>query len=483
MTAATGLLLGIDVGTSGVKVVLSDRDGALVRDGARRYPTSVDARGGAEQDPGAWWTALTELTRSLIGPEPIAGVAVTSQAPTLVPLDAEGEPAGPALTWLDRRAEAEAQEIAAVAPGHRHGADPFFGTAKLLWLRRERPEVLARTRTVVSANGFVVRRLTGRAALDDSTAALLQAFDETTGALDARLAEAGVPAELLGEIVPTTAVVGAVTAAAEAATGIPAGTPVLAGAIDSVGSALEAGALAVGDPLVEMNGFSSVTILPVPAGVHVPGFIHTRHCLPGVDLLITAQVTAGATVDWVNGLAGGPQDLREAGPLLARRRPSPLMVVPALAGERTPSWNPRTRGMIDGIGLDTDGVDLMLAAMEGNALALAADLEQLAAHGFPVPEMRATGGGSASDVWMQIKADVLGIPVSRPRTGHGAAHGAAFLAGIGLGLLEPAQLRERTAEITRTFTPDAALTQDYARRRRRFARLLELARDREDASA
>lgn len=483
MTAATGLLLGIDVGTSGVKVVLSDRDGTLVRDSARRYPTSVDARGGAEQDPGTWWSALTELTRSLIGPEPIAGVAVTSQAPTFVPLDAEGEPAGPALTWLDRRAEAEAREIGDVAPGHRHGADPFFGTAKLLWLRRERPEVHARTRTVVSANGFVVHRLTGRASLDDSTAALLQAFDETTGALDARLAAAGVPGELLGEIMPTTAVVGSVTVPAEAATGIPAGTPVLAGAIDSVGSALEAGALAVGDPLVEMNGFSSVTILPAPAGVHVPGFIHTRHCLPGVDLLITAQVTAGATVDWVNGLAGGAQDLREAGPLSERRRPSPLMVVPALAGERTPSWNPRTRGMVDGIGLDTDGVDLMLAAMEGNALALAADLELLARHGFPVPEMRATGGGSASDVWMQIKADVLGIPVSRPRTGHGAAHGAAFLAGIGLGLLEPAQLRERTAEITRTFTPDAALTEAYARRRRRFARLLELARDREDASA
>lgn len=483
MTAATGLLLGIDVGTSGVKVVLADGDGALVRDGARRYPTSVDARGGAEQDPAAWWSALTELTRSLIGPEPIAGVAVTAQAPTLVPVDAEGEPVGPALTWLDRRAEAEAREIDALAPGHRHGADPFFGTAKLLWLRRERPEVHARTRTVLSANGFVVHRLTGRSCLDDSTASLMQAFDEAAGAFDARLEAAGVPVDLLGAIVPTTAVVGTVTAGAAAATGIPAGTPVLAGAIDSVGSALEAGALAVGDPLVEMNGFSSVTILPAPAGVRVPGFIHTRHCLPGVDLLITAQVTAGATIDWVNRLAGGEQDLRAVGPLRERPRPSPLTVVPALAGERTPSWNPRTRGMVDGIGLDTDGVDLMLAAMEGNALALATDLDQLAAHGFAIPEMRATGGGSASDVWMQIKADVLGIPVSRPRTGHGAAHGAAFLAGIGLGLVEPDRIRARTAEITRTFTPDPALTAAYAARRRRFARLLELARDREDAPA
>lgn len=477
MTAS--VLMGIDVGTSGVKVVLSDLEGHLVRDGVARYPTDTGTSGeGAEQDATAWWEALTRITREVVGEERVAGIAVTSQAPTLVPVTAAGDPVGPALTWLDRRATAEAERIEEIAPGHRHGADPFFGTAKLSWLREVRPEVFARTERVLTANGFIVQRLTGIATLDDSSAALLQGFDDATGAFDARLARHGVPTGLLAPIHPSTALVGEVTDAAAAATGIAAGTPVAAGGIDAIGSALEAGALEIGDPLVEMIGFSSVTMLTAPRGVHVPGFIHTRHCVPGVDLLITAQVTAGATIDWVNTLAGSGTDLRAADGLRERARPSRLTCVPALAGERTPSWNPSTRGLIDGLDLSTDGVELMLAAMEGNAMALATDVAVLSDHGFTIQEMLATGGGSASDVWMQITADVLGIPVTRPRTGHGAAHGAAFLAGLAIGSLSLERIRERTSDPGAPLAPEPVATRAYAQRLPRFEHLLQSARDR-----
>ncbi|MFC7343924.1 xylulokinase [Saccharopolyspora griseoalba] len=473
----SSIVLGIDVGTSGVKVVATGLDGQLVRSETARYDTRVDVAGsGAEQDPGSWWSAITSATAAVVAEDRVLAVAATSQSPTLVPVDERGCSVGPALTWLDRRAGAEAAEIERTAPGHRNGPDPFFGTAKLPWLLRNRPSVAARARHVVSANGYVAGLLTGRAALDDSSASLMQGFDEAAGAFDERLLGRGLGIELLPQIVATTDVVGAVTSRAAAETGIPEGTPVVAGGVDSVGSALEAGVLEAGGPLVEMTGFSSATMLAVPSGTRVPGFIHERHCVPGLDLLITAQVTAGATVDWVNRLAG--QDLRDSAELLARQRPSRLTTVPSFAGERTPTWNAAARGIVDGLDLNTDGVELMLSVLEGNAMALADDVAELRARGFAVARLLSTGGGSASAAWLQIKSDVLGVPVQRPRVGHGAAQGASYLAGLAVGVHDLPDLKRFAADIEHEFAPDPELHERYALRREHFARVRELNRAR-----
>ncbi|WOF24270.1 FGGY family carbohydrate kinase [Microbacterium betulae] len=425
------ILLGVDVGTTSLKAVATDGDGRLVREGAVRYPTATDADGGAEQDADVWWRALCEIAPRVVAGDEVVAVAVTSQAPTLVPVDADGAAVGPAFTWLDRRAQADAARVAAVAPG-RNGADAFFGTAKLPWLARERPAIADAAHRVVSANGYIVARLGGAVVLDDTSASLMQGFDEESSSFPAALREAVAGLDLLPETVASSTVVGAVSASSAAATGITLGARVIAGAIDAVGSALEAGVLAPGGPLIEMTGFSSVSMLAVPSGTAVPGFIHARHCVPGTDLLIAAQVTAGATVDWVNALDPA-HDLRDDPALATRSRPSRLTFATPLAGERTPTWNPRARGILDGIDLGTDGVELLLAALEGNALALAGDVVALGAHGYPVAEVLATGGGARSDLWLQIKADALGVPVHRAERGHGAAQGASYLAGAAAG--------------------------------------------------
>ncbi|MGN8027245.1 xylulokinase [Microbacterium sp. 22242] len=466
-------LLGIDVGTSSAKVVATDLDGRRLADRSVPYPTRTSGSG-AEQDARDWWRVVVEATAAVTRGLDVRAVAVTSQAPTFVPVDAAGEPVGAALTWLDRRAVDEAAEVAALHPASRNGADPFFGTAKFAWLQRHRPDELAAARAVLSTNGYIVRRLTGASVLDETTASLMQGFDETTGDFAASV-RAAVPAlALLPPIVPAEAIVGTVTAEASAVTGIPAGVPVAAGGIDAIGSALEAGALAPGDPLVDMTGFSSVTMLAVPRGTAIPGFIHSRHCLSGVDLLITAQVTAGATIDWVNSLDRS-RDLRQAAEILARPRPGRVTMVPSLAGERTPTWNPSARGIVAGIDLTVDGIDLMLAAMEGNALALARDVAAMRAAGFEIDRLISTGGGASSDAWLQIKADVLGIPVLRPASGHGAAQGAAGLAGLAAGLIgSVTQLTGLAAEIEAEFAPDADRHAAYAEARERFASLSAL---------
>lgn len=469
----TGVLVGIDVGTSSVKVVVIDDAGRRTADTAVRYPTATHGTG-AEQDAATWWKAVGEAARHAVAGAPVLAVAVTSQAPTLVPVDENGAPTAPALTWLDRRAVGEAARIAEIAPDSRNGQDPFFGTAKLSWMAAHRASALERAQHVLSANGFVVRQLTGRAVLDDTTASLMQGFDDASSRFPDALLSVEPSLRLLPEIVPSLSIVGAVTAEAAAATSIPEGTPVVAGGIDAIGSALEAGCLAPGDPLVDMTGFSSVTILAVPRGTRVPGFIHSRHCVADVDLLITAQVTAGATIDWVNGLDGA-RDLRDETALLARARPGRLTMVPSLAGERTPRWNPEARGIIDGIDLATDGTDLMLAAMEGNALAMAQDVQVLRDHGFPVDRVISTGGGAASLAWLTIKADVLGVPVVRPDSGHGAAQGAAAMAGWAVGHFSTADdIRALGGAADVTVQPDPAHTAAYAAAAARYAQLVEL---------
>ncbi len=429
-----------------------------------RYATAV-AGAAAEQNAEDWWAALCAAVPAVVAGRRVLAVAVTAQAPTLVGVDADGDPTGPALTWVDRRASAEARWIADLTSLGRNGPDPYFGTAKLAWLAAHRRQQLDRTSTILSANGFIVRRLTGAASFDDSTAALTQAWD---GHYDPVLAEHGVPTGLLPDPCPCAELVGQVTPTAAAATGIPAGTPVAAGGIDAVGAALEAGVLAPGDPFVEMTGFSTVGIAAIDRNAAVPGLIHSRHGLPGVDLLLTAQVTTGSVVDWLRGLTGGSDDLLDADPLLARPRPTRLLVRPSLAGERTPSWDASARGAVLGLDLRTDSRDLLLAVFEGTAFQLAADLDAVRAAGIAVPSVRAAGGGARSRAWLQVKADVLGVPVEVPVAGHGAAQGAAYLAGLAAGHFDVAALRQLGAQVATRVEPDPVRHRRYAQRRALF---------------
>lgn len=465
--AQEAVFLGIDVGTSSAKVVATDLDGRLVAQASSPYPTRTSGQA-AEQDAEDWWDAVCASTRQVVADREVRAVAVTSQAPTLVAVDGDMAPVLPALTWLDRRALAEAEEIAGIVPESRNGADPFFGTAKLPWLRAHHAQDIRRAEVALTANGFIVARLTGRRALDESSASLMQGFDEATGDFDHRLRKARIGLDLLPEIVPSSGIVGTSSAGAAAATGIPEGTPVAAGAIDAVGSALEAGAVEPGDPLVEMTGFSTVALLPVPRGTHVPGFIHARHCFDGTDLLIAAQVTAGAAVDWVNSLDPS-RDLRGQDELCKLRRPSRITFLPSLAGERTPSWNPDARGIIDGLDLAATTSDLMLAAMEGVAMALAEDVETFAAHGYAPSRIVSTGGGAQSSLWLQIKSDVTGLPVSRPESGHGAALGASYLASLAVGhRTTGAEIRALTQATDANLAPRAELHHEYRKKMNRF---------------
>jgi xylulokinase len=459
---ATGNAIGIDVGTTGLKAVAVNAGGKLLREKTVRYPTRL-AGLGAEQDAGAWWDAATEALPEVVGGEPVSGVAVTCQAPTLVCVDANVEPLGAALTWIDRRAGDEARELAEATRPTRNPPDPYFGTAKLLWLVRNRPEEIGGASAVLCANGFIVGRLTGEFSFDETTAGLFQGWD---GDFDPALPDL-VPLDLLPEARPAMEVAGGVSRAAAGVTGLPEGTPVVHGGIDAVGAALEAGIFGAGDGLVEMTGFSTVVITAAERRTRVPGMIHTRHGVGEGDLILAAMVTAGAVTDWGMRLTGfeNPAAFDRNVSERVPERPGRLLMVPALAGERTPTWDATARGAVVGLDLDVDAADLALAIYEGTALGLGDNIGRLQEVLGDLSPVRSVGGGSKSESWTQIKADVLGVPVTVPRLGHGAAAGAAMLAGMATGLWpDEGSARALVAEEGSTFEPDPEMTGKYAER-------------------
>jgi xylulokinase len=481
------LLLGIDAGTSSVKAVLLDLAGNLRAVCQAEYPLHHIRPGWVEQDPEDWWRATCQAIREVLaraphGRERVLGLAVSSQAPTLLPLDRSGRPLRPAMIWMDRRAEAEAASLTERLGAdeiHRitgNRPDAFYVAARLLWLRHHEPEVLQRTWQFAQVNGYLNCRLTGRLTMDPAHAVLLQMRNYATGEWSqALLTACGVEPAQFPEVMDGHCVQGEVTLQAAEATGLRAGTPVMAGTVDSPAAALEAG---VAEPgiAVEMTGTSTVVIVPNDRGLTEPALIALPHALPGIHLLLGAMVSSGGCLRWFRDQLGQPEvraaeeqkaDAFDLLTNLAAQAPpgsEGVIFLPYMMGERSPLWHTNARGVFFGLSLATSKAVLVRAILEGAAFALRHNVEVAMRAGAEVREMRSVGGCSRSDLWNQIKADVLGLPVLLPHTSVGSPFGAAILAGMGAGVFP--DVRKSLLEMVRLdrrFEPNPANHEMYTR--------------------
>ena len=479
------LLVGIDAGTSSVKAVLLDLHGNVCAVGQADYPLHHLRPAWVEQNPEDWWQATCKAVREMLakvphGPERVLGLAVSSQAPALLALDSSGRPLRPAMIWMDRRAEAEtaqliellgAEEIYRIT-GNR--PDAFYVAARLLWLRNHEPEILKRTWKFVQVNGYINYRLSGCLTMDPAHAVLLQLRDYRTGEWwEAICSACGVDPEQFPEVMEAHRAQGEVTTEAAQATGLRRGTPVMAGVVDSAAAALEAGVTEPGIA-VEMTGTSTVVIIPNDRGVTEPALIAMPHALPGIDLLLGAMVSSGGCLRWFRDQFGQPDDpaAQESGPdaydLLTGQAAGiepgsgGVIFLPYMMGERSPLWHTNARGVLFGLSLATPKAALVRAILEGAAFALRHNLEVAALAGAEVREMRSVGGCSRSDLWNQIKADVLGMPLQLPRAGVGSPFGSAILAGMGTGAFPVVQKSlSEMVHLDRRFEPSYANHEKY----------------------
>ena len=450
------LLLGIDLGTSGVKVGLFGRDGSLAGLGrSRGYRFQSPAPGWAECDASAWWPAIVAATRAAVAAAgaaetragaAVAGIGLSTFFPTLVPLDGDGRPLRAGILYSDQRAIEQTRAILEIVPRRRYeritGNRLAVGNTVVTgihWLRDRERGCYDAARVFAFANTVVVRRLTGEVATDWTTASLSGLVDiRDPSRWDAGLCAAlGVPVDKLPRILGPAAPAGALDAAAAAELGLPPGIPVVCGAGDAVASALGAGLLEPGGLLCSAGSTDCVTVV-----LDRPGsdrdWICVGHVPRGRWVSIGANASGGLSFDWftrevlgVDGAPGVDQALRAAADAPAGR----LVFLPYLQGERSPVRDPLARGMFLGLSAGTTRGEMTRAVIEGAAFSVRHMLETLEATSRDrVASLPSAGGGTRSAVVNRIRADVLQRPLEVLRFQETAALGAALAAGVGAGV-------------------------------------------------
>jgi xylulokinase len=415
------VLVGLDVGTTGVKAVAISPEGRVLASASEEYALSTPRPGWAEQDPEDWWRAAQACLERL----PTGHVGFSGQMHGLVVLDAEDRVLRPAILWNDQRTAAECAEIEARVGLERlieltgNRALTGFTAPKLLWLRRYEPDTYARIRHVLLPKDYVRLRLTGERAIDVADASGTLLFDVAGRRWSNEvLAALEVPLEWLPTVHESTEI---------------------AGAGDQAAAALGVGIASPG-PVSVVLGTSGVVFAALPgyapdaqARVHV-----FCHAVPGMWHAMGVMLSAAGSLAWLRRAVGA--DYRVLDEEAARWAPGTegLLFAPYLVGERTPHADPDARGAFTGLSVRHDRGALARATLEGVAYGLRDSLELLRELGVRPEVGRASGGGAASDLWLRIVASVLALPLERTESEEGSAFGAALLAGVRAGVFEDA---------------------------------------------
>jgi xylulokinase len=446
-------VLAADIGTTEAKVGLVALDGTLIALERARYELDADpGTGRAEQDAEQWWTALTETTRRLVARDAaeVVAICVDGHGPTLVPTDDAGRPSGPAITWLDSRASAEAAEIAANTglSGWGLGILPAA-----LRLERHAPEIAERSRWYLNTWDALALRLSGVARAS-----------VTTEAGPATPAEIGFQSGKLPERIQAGAVVGHLTPEAADALSLQPGIPVVAGVVDAFASFHGAGMLKPGDA-IDVGGGAGGFGVYWDRVVEAAGAFVTPAPLPGLFVVGGAMAATGKSLDWfrddiLGSGASTDELLREAASTPAGA--GGVVFLPYLAGERSPLWDPHARGAFVGLRLDHDRGHLTRAILEAAALAIRHVAEPILNAGVTVTSMRLAGGPARSEAWNQLKADITGFPVDVPHVLETAVVGSAILGAVGVGEHAdlPAAIRAMT-RVERRLEPRTSVRPTY----------------------
>lgn len=489
VSAEGDLLLGIDLGTSAVKVLAVTPQGEVVGRGSAPYEVRWLREGWAEQEPADWWAATVSAARAALAGDAavgragrrVAALGLSGQVNGVVLLDRKGNPLRPAVIWLDQRAAPEADEInhmaadvlAETALGR---VSAVHAAAKLLWLLRHEPEAMRQTWKAVAPKDALTWRMTGQAVTDVTDAG-------ATGLLDVRrrrwaeelLDRLGIPRTLLPEVVESPTVVGHLRPEAADALGVPVGTPVVAGAGDMaaitagtaaiapglgcimIGTAGQVALYMAGQPSAVPEGVWAMTA-PVPGGYFWHGLVMTAgYCLTWLGELVH-RAEAGSSAEAADQIGALAEEAQHSPP-----GSRGLLFLPFLDGAATPHADPRARGAFFGATSTHGRADFVRAVMEGVAYNFRDAFEAFAALGERATRIRVGGGGARSLLWLRILTDVLATDLDVLAEHDASALGAAVIAAVGAG--EHADFERACQAMVRlrgSISPDAARGRHYA---------------------
>lgn len=439
------LLLGIDLGTTGTKAVLLDSADGLVAEATRPVRLHSDRPGFAEADPAQWWANVCAVIPELLASAgasagEVAAIAASGMVPAVLALDGAGAPLRRAILQNDARAVEEIEALAA-ATGHLDvvalTGSPLTQQSvapTLLWLARHEPEIFAATRSVAGSYDWLLRHLGAQAHVERNWALESGLFSLEGEPVDDVLRAAGINPAIVPPIADPGAVVGEVSSAAAAESGLAAGTPLVVGGADHVLSAYAAGLSAPGDLLLKLGGAGDILVVTGEPFID-PRLYLDSHPVPGLWLPNGCMATSGSLIRWLQALVGGP-DLAALDAEARSRPPAEVLCLPYFLGEKSPLHDPDLRGAFVGLHLGHDRASLYRAVLEAVAFGFRHHVDVLRERGLEIGRIRVTNGGSRSGLWKRIHADVLGRPLSPVADHPGASLGAALAAGVGAGLMD-----------------------------------------------
>lgn len=453
------MIFVIDIGTTRVKAALFDESGSCLSLGATEL--SVEGQNSfREIDARLWLGALTKLARNIIGgagrenaraAEDLQAIVVCGNGPTILPVDARGEPLAPAITWLDRRAKRESEEASAAL---RYPLDAAFNLPKILWLRRHEPALYERAARFISCPEFVIGRLTG----EWTTCLPNQGYTRIVWDM-AAIGALGLDAEKFPRFASIGEIVGEVREEAAAAFGLPARVPVVMGGPDFFASLLGTATVAPGRTCDKGGTSEGINLCSAKDPGEVGALLVMPHLVEPFFNISGVISTSGAAVSWFKEAFLPSKKYEDYYAMAATAAPgaSGLVFLPYLEGERSPHWDPDARGTFLGFGLHHDLAAMGRAVLEGTVFAMREVLDVMESAGARVEDMRATGLPSLSPVWNQIKADITGKRVMVSSFSEPELAGCFAIGSWALGEAPSlAEASERVFVPARVFEPNPA---------------------------
>ncbi len=476
------LYIGIDLGTSAVKLLLMKGDGTIENVVSREYPLYFPHPGWSEQRPEDWWNAvcegLVELTRDC-DRDQIAGISFGGQMHGLVILDREDRVIRPAILWNDGRTAEQTDYLNQVI-----GKDTLskytaniafagFTAPKILWVKENEPDNFARIARIMLPKDYIAYRLSGVFSCDYSDASGMLLLDvEHRRWSDEMIRICGIKKEMLPTLFESYEVTGTIKPELAKQFGLPGNCRIAAGAGDNAAAAVGTGTVGDGQCNISLGTSGTIFISSNEFRVDQNNALHAFAHADGHYHLMGCMLSAASCNKWWMDDIIGTQDYEKEQERITSLGENHVFFLPYLMGERSPHNDPDARGTFTGLTMDTTRADMTQAVLEGVAFAIRDSFEIAKSLGIPVERTMICGGGAKSPLWREIIANVLNIKVDVPRSEEGPGMGGAMLAAVACG--EYASVREAAGQIVQvveTIDPDPQIAAKYEDKYRKFAEI------------
>lgn len=476
------LFIGVDLGTSAVKLLLMDENGKIKKTVSREYPLYFPHPGWSEQKPEDWYIQSMDGLKELLKDEKkeeVAGISFGGQMHGLVLLDENDEVIRPALLWNDGRTYEECDYLNNVI-----GKDKLseytanisftgFTAPKILWVKNKEPENFARIKKIMLPKDYLAYRLSGVHCTDVSDASGMLLFDVKNRTWSKEMCEiCSVKPEWLAKVYESYEVVGTLKKEVAEELGIPAAVKVIAGAGDNAAAAVGTGTVGDGRCNISLGTSGTIFISSRKFGVDKNNALHSFDHADGTYHLMGCMLSAASCNKWWMDEILKTKEYAKEQEGIDKLGENHVFFLPYLMGERSPHNNPNARGTFTGITMDTTREDMTQAVLEGVAFALRDSLEVAKSLGIPITRTKICGGGAKSPLWCKMIANILNLKVDKIESEEGPALGAAMLAAVGCGVYGSVEeIAEKMVKVVDTIEPDPSIAAKYDEKYAQFKQI------------